>query len=182
LAHSGVNAHRFTADATADDHDEGQTMTAYTDAIEAITALKEQNGPAWDAINPEYVAHAPQNRFKTGLEIAQYTADIMRRDMAEYDADSSVYTQSLGVWHGFIGQQKLISIKKHLKSTNKRYLYLSGWMVAACGASSARSRPVDAREDSGSGPHRRAVHLPPPGRHARARPALHEARRRARGR
>ena len=71
-----------------------------------------------------------QNRFRTGLEIAQYTADIMRRDMDEYDADSSVYTQSLGVWHGFIGQQKLISIKKHLKSTNKRYLYLSGWMVA----------------------------------------------------
>ncbi|RFQ09952.1 isocitrate lyase, partial [Pseudomonas sp. ATCC 13867] len=33
--------------------------------------------------------------------------------------------------HGFIGQQKLISIKKHLKTTNKRYLYLSGWMVAA---------------------------------------------------
>merc|ERR1711965_177167 len=51
--------------------------------------------------------------------------------MAEYDADSSLYTQSLGVWHGFIGQQKLISIKKHLKTTNKRYLYLSGWMVAA---------------------------------------------------
>ena len=55
----------------------------------------------------------------------------MRKDMAEYDADSSVYTQSLGCWHGFIGQQKLISIKKHLKTTNKRYLYLSGWMVAA---------------------------------------------------
>ena len=35
-----------------------------------------------------------QNRFKTGLEIAQYTADIMRRDMAAYDADSSKYTQS----------------------------------------------------------------------------------------
>src|SRR5690606_6799279 len=31
----------------------------------------------------------------------------------------------------FIGQQKLISIKKHLKTTNKRYLYLSGWMDAA---------------------------------------------------
>jgi isocitrate lyase len=72
-----------------------------------------------------------QNRFKTGLDIAKYTAAIMRKDMAEYDADSSLYTQSLGCWHGFIGQQKLISIKKHLKSTNKRYLYLSGWMVAA---------------------------------------------------
>jgi isocitrate lyase len=107
-------------------------MTDYHNDIDAIQALKEQHGSSWDAINPEYVARMrTQNRFKTGLEIAQYTADIMRRDMVEYDADSSVYTQSLGVWHGFIGQQKLISIKKHLKTTNKRYLYLSGWMVAA---------------------------------------------------
>jgi len=72
-----------------------------------------------------------QNRFKTGLEIARYTADIMRRDMADYDADSSQFTQSLGCWHGFIGQQKMISIKKHFGSTKKKYLYLSGWMVAA---------------------------------------------------
>lgn len=107
-------------------------MTAYQDDIDAIRTLKEEAGSSWDAINPESVARMrAQNRFKTGLEIAQYTADIMRRDMGEYDADSSVYTQSLGVWHGFIGQQKLISIKKHLKTTNKRYLYLSGWMVAA---------------------------------------------------
>ena len=55
----------------------------------------------------------------------------MRRDMAAYDADSSAYTQSLGCWHGFIGQQKLIAIKKHLGSTKGRYLYLSGWMIAA---------------------------------------------------
>ena len=107
-------------------------MTSYQDDIDAIRALKDENGDSWHAIDPEAVARMrAQNRFRTGLEIAQYTADIMRRDMAEYDADSSVYTQSLGVWHGFIGQQKLISIKKHLKSTNKRYLYLSGWMVAA---------------------------------------------------
>ena len=32
----------------------------------------------------------------------------MRADMANYDADSSKYTQSLGCWHGFIGQQKMI--------------------------------------------------------------------------
>src|SRR5690554_7911786 len=70
-------------------------------------------------------------RFTTGLDIAKFTAAIMRKDMAEYDADTSLYTQSLGCWHGFIGQQKLISIKKHLKTTNKKYLYLSGWMVAA---------------------------------------------------
>ncbi|MDN3495447.1 isocitrate lyase [Planococcus sp. APC 4015] len=107
-------------------------MTAYTDDIEAVEALKDQNGTSWDAVDPEYVARMrAQNRFRTGLEIARYTAAIMRRDMAEYDVDSSRYTQSLGVWHGFIGQQKLISIKKHLKTTDKRYLYLSGWMVAA---------------------------------------------------
>jgi isocitrate lyase len=55
----------------------------------------------------------------------------MRKDMNEYDADSSQYTQSLGCWHGFIGQQKLIAIKKHFDDTSKRYLYLSGWMIAA---------------------------------------------------
>ena len=107
-------------------------MTLYQDDIAAIRTLKEHHGSAWDAIDPESVARMrAQNRFRTGLDIARYTAGIMRRDMAEYDADSSVFTQSLGVWHGFIGQQKLISIKKHLKTTNKRYLYLSGWMIAA---------------------------------------------------
>ena len=72
-----------------------------------------------------------QNRFKTGLDIARYTAAIMRADMAAYDADPTNYTQSLGCWHGFIAQQKLISIKKHFGTTERRYLYLSGWMIAA---------------------------------------------------
>ena len=72
-----------------------------------------------------------QNRFKTGLDIAKYTADIMRRDMAEYDADSAKYTQSLGCWHGFTAQQMIMAVKRHQKTTNKSYVYLSGWMVAA---------------------------------------------------
>ena len=94
--------------------------------IEAISSSD------WASINPEYVTRMrKQNRFKTGLDIAKYTASIMRKDMEEYDKDSSRYTQSLGCWHGFIGQQKLISIKKHFKTTDKKYLYLSGWMIAA---------------------------------------------------
>ncbi|MFT7267311.1 MAG: isocitrate lyase, partial [Porticoccus sp.] len=94
---------------------------------------QKSNGSGWNAINPESVARMrAQNEFKTGLDIAKYTADIMRKDMAAYDADSSKYTQSLGCWHGFIGQQKMISIKKHFAgNTDRRYLYLSGWMVAA---------------------------------------------------
>ncbi|WP_233865345.1 isocitrate lyase [Paraburkholderia adhaesiva] len=107
-------------------------MTQYQDDIKAVAGLKEKQGSAWNAINPEYAARMrAQNKFKTGLDIARYTAKIMRADMAAYDADSSKYTQSLGCWHGFIGQQKMISIKKHFNSTDRRYLYLSGWMVAA---------------------------------------------------
>ena len=107
-------------------------MAQYQDDIKAVTALKENHGSAWNAINPEYAARMrAQNKFKTGLDIAKYTAKIMRADMAAYDADPAKYTQSLGCWHGFIGQQKMISIKKHFNSTERRYLYLSGWMVAA---------------------------------------------------
>uniref|UniRef100_UPI003A90939C isocitrate lyase n=1 Tax=Marinobacter sp. TaxID=50741 RepID=UPI003A90939C len=88
--------------------------------------------PTWNAINPKHAARMrAQNKFKTGLDVAKYTAKIMREDMANYDKDSSQYTQSLGCWHGFIGQQKMIAIKKHFGSTKRRYLYLSGWMVAA---------------------------------------------------
>jgi isocitrate lyase len=107
-------------------------MSQYQDDIKAVAGLKEQQGAAWNAINPESAARMrAQNKFKTGLDIAKYTAKIMRADMAAYDADPSKYTQSLGCWHGFIGQQKMISIKKHFNSTDRRYLYLSGWMVAA---------------------------------------------------
>ena len=107
-------------------------MSQYQNEIKQAQAEIKQAGEGWSAISAEAVARMRlQNQFQTGLEIAKYTAGVMRRDMAEYDADASVYTQSLGCWHGFIGQQKLISIKKHLKTTNKRYLYLSGWMVAA---------------------------------------------------
>src|ERR1700758_4449051 len=105
---------------------------SYQDHIIEMGQLIRSKGGAWDAIGPEAVARMRlQNRFKTGLEIARFTADIMRRDMAAYDADPSQYTQSLGCWHGFIGQQKLISIKKHFGTTKGRYLYLSGWMIAA---------------------------------------------------
>ena len=107
-------------------------MTQYKDDIASLQRVKEAAGSSWDEIDAESAARMrAQNKFKTGLEIAQYTADIMRRDMAEFDKDKTKYTQSLGCWHGFVGQQKLISIKKHFGSTDKKYLYLSGWMVAA---------------------------------------------------
>jgi len=104
----------------------------YQDHIMRTQQLIGGQDGRWDGIDAEAVARMRlQNRFRTGLDIARYTASIMRRDMAAYDADPSQYTQSLGCWHGFIGQQKMISIKKHFGSTERRYLYLSGWMVAA---------------------------------------------------
>lgn len=104
----------------------------YTSALQTVKDLKVKFGNAWNGVQPSSVARmAIQNRFKTGLDIAKYTAAIIRKDMAEYDADTSQYTQSLGCWHGFVAQQNMIAVKKHHKTTNKRYLYLSGWMVAA---------------------------------------------------
>ncbi|MFD0993034.1 isocitrate lyase [Tenacibaculum geojense] len=104
----------------------------YSSALETVKALKNKFGSTWSAITPESAARmVAQNRFNTGLEIAKYTASIMRKDMAAYDANPANYTQSLGCWHGFVAQQKMISVKKHYKTTDKKYLYLSGWMVAA---------------------------------------------------
>ena len=104
----------------------------YHDHAAQIASLIETKKGTWDSINPESVARMRlQNRFQTGLDVARYTAAIMRDDMAAYDADSSLYTQSLGAWHGFVGQQQIIAVKKHFGTTKRRYIYLSGWMVAA---------------------------------------------------
>ncbi|ANU06649.1 isocitrate lyase [Paraurantiacibacter namhicola] len=104
----------------------------YSQILAAKRDLIADEGPRWTGIDPEAAARMElQNRFRTGLDIARYTAKIMREDMAAYDADPANYTQSLGCWHGFIGQQKMISIKKHFGTTKGKYLYLSGWMVAA---------------------------------------------------
>lgn len=104
----------------------------YQASIAAMRKTIEANGAPWSAIDAESATRMQlQNRFRTGLDIARYTAKIMREDMAAYDADPANYTQSLGCWHGFIAQQKMISIKKHFGSTKRRYLYLSGWMIAA---------------------------------------------------
>ena len=108
------------------------TKNNFTSEVDKLNAIPEFSGSNWSSIKPEYAARMRlQNQFKSGIDIAKYTASLMRKDMDAYDSDTSAYTQSLGCWHGFIGQQKLISIKKHFGTTDKKYLYLSGWMVAA---------------------------------------------------
>ncbi len=109
-----------------------QGPSSYQDEVKAAQALLETQ-PTWNGVSAEAVARMRlQNRFKTGLDVARYTAALMRADMAAYDNDPTKYTQSLGCWHGFIAQQKLISVKKHFGGkTDRTYLYLSGWMIAA---------------------------------------------------
>lgn len=104
----------------------------YQSAIRVADRAIEPNADRWSGIGAEAVARMRlQNRFRTGIDIARYTAGILRADMAAYDADPAAYTQSLGAWHGFIAQQQVISMRKHFGSTRRRYVYLSGWMVAA---------------------------------------------------
>src|SRR5919204_307387 len=87
---------------------------SYLSEIKAAEALLKTQ-PTWNGVTAEAVARMRlQNRFKTGLDVARYTAALMRADMAAYDADPTKYTQSLGCWRGFIAQQKLISVKKHV--------------------------------------------------------------------
>ncbi len=106
--------------------------SAYKEHTDRADKLIDAKHGTWTGISAEAVARMRlQNRFKTGLDVARYTAAIMREDMAAYDADSSLYTQSLGAWHGFIAQQQMIAVKKHFGTTKRRYIYLSGWMVAA---------------------------------------------------
>jgi isocitrate lyase len=108
-----------------------QGPASYLSEIGTAEALLK-NKETWNGVTAEAVARMRlQNRFKTGLDVARYTAALMRADMAAYDADCTKYTQSLGCWHGFIAQQKLISVKKHFGTTDRCYLYLSGWMIAA---------------------------------------------------
>ena len=108
-----------------------QGPASYLGEVAAAEALLKTKD-TWNGVTAEAVARMRlQNRFKTGLDVARYTAALMRADMAAYDADSTKYTQSLGCWHGFIAQQKLISVKKHFGTTDRCYLYLSGWMIAA---------------------------------------------------
>jgi len=103
----------------------------YATQMQEVSAILNEK-PNWANINAESVARMRlQNKFKSGVDVAKYCAKIMRKDMQEYDINPINYTQSLGCWHGFVAQQKMISIKKHFTTTNKKYLYLSGWMIAA---------------------------------------------------
>jgi isocitrate lyase len=111
---------------------QSEGASAYAAHTAHVRDLIARKNGTWDGINAESVARMRlQNRFLTGLDIARYTAGVMRADMAAYDADPKNYTQSLGAWHGFIAQQQMISVKKHFGTTKGRYIYLSGWMVAA---------------------------------------------------
>jgi isocitrate lyase len=106
--------------------------SSYQEHTAKVAALIESKKGTWVGINAESVARMRlENRFQTGLDVARYTAAIMRADMAAYDADPTLYTQSLGAWHGFVAQQQMIAVKKHFGTTKRRYIYLSGWMVAA---------------------------------------------------
>ena len=106
-------------------------MSTFSSESADLAKIIASNGSNWSAISAESAARMRiQNKYQTGLDIARYTAGVMRQDMEAYDLDPSAYTQSLGCWHGFIGQQKLISIKKYFGSTKRKYsIYPVGWLL-----------------------------------------------------
>ncbi len=67
-------------------------MSQYEADIATASELIQAQGANWN-VDPENVARMKaQNRFRSGLDIASYTAKLMRKDMEAYDADSANYT------------------------------------------------------------------------------------------
>ena len=64
-------------------------MDSYSKIVADHAKLLEKR-PTWNAISPESIAKMKlQNRFKTGVEIAKYCSEIMRKDMEEFEKDDS---------------------------------------------------------------------------------------------
>lgn len=90
------------------------------------------SGKAPGGINIDHLVQLKmKNTYSTHLDIAKDMAKIMRNDMKKYDANPSLFTQSLGCWSGFHAQQMIKAVKKYYKSSDRVYVYLSGWMIAA---------------------------------------------------
>ena len=63
-------------------------MASYKDLIQELTELKKQGNGSNVNIQAESAARMRlQNQFQSGLDIARYTAAIMRKDMEEYDSN-----------------------------------------------------------------------------------------------
>ena len=61
-------------------------MSNYSEQVENLAGL----ATAANGVSAEQAVRMRlQNQFKTGLDVARYTADIMRRDLDAYDADTS---------------------------------------------------------------------------------------------
>ena len=62
-------------------------MSNFTQDSAKLADIIGAHGSNWGAISADSAARMrAQNRFQTGLEIAKYTAGVMREDMVEYDA------------------------------------------------------------------------------------------------
>jgi len=107
------------------------TLNTTYAALRAEVAARYPTGQTAAGITVDDIVQLKlQNSFDTHLDIARAMAKVMRADMAEYDADHSKFTQSLGCWSGFHAQQMIKSVKRLRGTTKGAYVYLSGWMVA----------------------------------------------------
>jgi len=105
------------------------TRLTYNETISQLEARYPNGAPG--GVSLEDLAQLKlQNTYSTHLDVAREMATLMRKDMAEYDADSSKFTQSLGCWSGFHAMQMMRAIKRQKGTLDKAYVYLSGWMVA----------------------------------------------------
>ena len=136
----------------------------YSARIEELNKTIAANGAPWGAIDAESAAcMVVQNRFRTGLDIARYTAKIMREDMDAYDRDPVV--RHSVAWH-LVRLHRAAeddldhSYRQHLR----RYLTRRAGWSPRCAANSACSPTNRCTRRFGPGADRGTLHLPQPGR------------------
>ena len=82
-------------------------MSKYNKSIKEASSISDINTSNWSSINPNYVARMRlQNEFKTGIDIAKYTASIMRKDMEAYDLDSSLFLEFMELDYAELAKTK----------------------------------------------------------------------------
>ena len=85
----------------------------YKDLIQELTELKSKVMVQNVNIQAESAARMRlQNQFQSRLDIARYTAAIMRKDMEEYDSNPEAYTQSFRMLAWFYRSAKTYLYKK----------------------------------------------------------------------
>ena len=119
-------------------------MSDYQNDIDSVASLKEAQGGTWAAISPEYAARMrAQNRFKPVLISPSTLLALCAKIWAEYDANRCQIHPITGLLARFYRSTETDFYQETFQYHRQKYLYLSGWMIAALRAPDFGPYPIN---------------------------------------